>query len=241
MRSISRCRRRVQISMQRRHRRTSCAGSACGSSPMCRRPPISPKPVKTVRRRRGGAARALPPDHLALRASDDGSADRRTAGRGRAARHRRRRGGDAAAGRRAGNRACWRRRENVSIEAAAGAYFAVGAQVGLDTLRGAAARIAGADHWDRLALTPHARRSVHGPALARGRCARPRQGHDVRRGRFRPRRRGRAGCGSKTVRQTWSARARFLAELEKGGQPSVAKLSLANSQIQKIAAAAPSA
>ncbi len=124
--------------------------------------------------------------------------------------------------------------ENVSIEAAAGAYFAAGAQIGLDTLRGSAAKIAGSDHWDRLALRRilddlfTAQRMMAADSLTRARDMISDEAGFAR--------------GAAAVR-LWAKnrtadveRTRvFLAELEKGGQPSVAKLSLANSQIQKIA------
>ena len=42
--------------------------------------------------------------------------------------------------------------EKVAVDAAAHAYFAMGALIGLDRLRALAGNIATADHWDRLAL-----------------------------------------------------------------------------------------
>jgi glutamate dehydrogenase len=125
---------------------------------------------------------------------------------------------------------------NVSIEAAAGAYFAAGAQMGLDTLRGGAAKISGGDHWDRLALNRilddlfTAQRQLAGDALARAKDMISDEAGFAR--------------GAAAVRLWVKNRAEdveraraFLAELERGGQPSVAKLSLANSQIQKMATA----
>ncbi len=124
--------------------------------------------------------------------------------------------------------------ENVSIEAAAGAYFAAGAQIGLDTLRGSANRIAGTDHWDRLALRRilddlfTAQRSMAADALTKARDMISDEAGFAR---------GAAAVRLWTKNRTADVeRTRaFLAELERGGQPSVAKLSLANSQIQKIA------
>ena len=47
---------------------------------------------------------------------------------------------------------CSRMRRGLPIDLVAGAYFAVGATIGLDRLRGLAARIFGTEHWDRLAI-----------------------------------------------------------------------------------------
>ncbi len=40
----------------------------------------------------------------------------------------------------------------LSVDLVAGAYFAIGTEVGIDRLRGLSRRIAGAEHWDRLAI-----------------------------------------------------------------------------------------
>ena len=42
--------------------------------------------------------------------------------------------------------------KGLSVDLVAGAYFAIGAEVGIDRLRGLSRRIAGAEHWDRLAI-----------------------------------------------------------------------------------------
>jgi glutamate dehydrogenase len=125
--------------------------------------------------------------------------------------------------------------QNVSVEAAAGAYFAAGGQMGLDTLRGNASRAAGSDHWDRLALTRirhdlfTAQRHLAAEALA---SAKDMITDEAGFGR-----------GAAAVRLWAKNRATdvertkaFLAELERSGPPSVSKLALANSQIQKMAA-----
>ena len=48
--------------------------------------------------------------------------------------------------------------------------------------------------------------------------------------------RPRSGHGRNCVKTTSSRSANFLTQLERAGEPSIAKLSLANSQIQKMAA-----
>ena len=117
--------------------------------------------------------------------------------------------------------------QSVSAEAAARVYFAVGSVVGLDSLRALAGRIAVADHWDRLALRRivddlfSAQRLLACDALARGR-----------------------GLPEQSAVDSWANLRRadiartvnFLSELERAGEASIAKLALANSQVQKLAA-----
>jgi len=116
-------------------------------------------------------------------------------------------------------------KQGVPAEAAARTYFAVGALIGLDRLRALASRIVAADHWDRLALRRinddlfSAQRLLAADALKR------------------------AAGDPKAAAETWSKQRgpeidralSFLAELESGGEASIAKLALANSQIQKLA------
>jgi glutamate dehydrogenase len=117
--------------------------------------------------------------------------------------------------------------QSVSAEDAARVYFAVGALVGLDSLRALAARIAVADHWDRLALRRivddlySAQRLLASDALARGRSMQGQAAVDAW-----------AKLRSNEIERTVS----FLAELERAGEASIAKLALANSQVQKLAA-----
>jgi glutamate dehydrogenase len=117
-------------------------------------------------------------------------------------------------------------RQGVAAEAAARTYFAVGALIGLDRLRALAIRIVAADHWDRLALRRinddlfSAQRLLAADALKRA-AADP------------------DGAPKNWSRQRGPEIERalsFLAELESGGEASIAKLALANSQIQKLAA-----
>ncbi|HXJ02802.1 MAG TPA: hypothetical protein VNH44_16395, partial [Micropepsaceae bacterium] len=100
--------------------------------------------------------------------------------------------------------------------------------VGLDRLRALAGRIVLADHWDRLALRRivddlfSAQRLLACDALARGKDQ-PEQPAVEAWSKFR----------AADIERTAS----FLSELERGGEASIAKLALANSQIQKLAAA----
>jgi glutamate dehydrogenase len=116
------------------------------------------------------------------------------------------------------------------IDLAAGAYFAMGATVGLDRVRGRAARIAGGEHWDRLAV----RRIVDDLyAAQRGLTDDALQGADAAQG-------GRVEGAA--IVKAWAeahadalARAKnFLANLERTGDLSIAKLTLANSQIPEL-------
>ena len=122
---------------------------------------------------------------------------------------------------------------NVPVDAAAGAYFAVGTLVGLDRLRGLASRISVTDHWDRLAI----RRMVDDLFASQRVLAVEAIGNarDVLK-------RGDRTKGAEAA-QAWAAtrqedllRAQtFLSEIEHGGPLTIAKLTLANSQVQKLA------
>jgi glutamate dehydrogenase len=118
------------------------------------------------------------------------------------------------------------------VDYVAGAYFAMGAAVGLDRLRGLAGQIAGYEHWDRLAL----RRIVDDLfAGQRALAAEALTGSNGTPGWTRAE-------GANAVKR-WEtshtdalARTRsFLAELERSGELTVAKLTLANSQIHALA------
>jgi glutamate dehydrogenase len=117
--------------------------------------------------------------------------------------------------------------QGVLAEIAARFYFAVGEVVGLDRLRALAARIPLTDHWDRLALRRmvddlfSAQRLLACDALARG------KGQSEEAG---------VGSWAKLRAADIGQTASFLSELERGGEASIAKLALANSQIQKLAA-----
>jgi len=117
------------------------------------------------------------------------------------------------------------------IDLVAGAYFAIGAAVGLDRLRGLAGRIAAAEHWDRLAIRRIAddlfagQRALAAQALAKFASGKTR------------------ADGAQAVKAWTGAHADmlsrtrdFLSELERTGDLSIAKLTLADSQIHELAA-----
>jgi glutamate dehydrogenase len=116
-------------------------------------------------------------------------------------------------------------RQAVAAEAAARTYFAVGALTGLDRLRALAGKITAVDHWDRLALRRinddlfSAQRLLAADALKRS-TANPEAAAEAW-----------SRQRSPEIERTLN----FLAELEAGGEASIAKLALANSQIQKLA------
>jgi glutamate dehydrogenase len=116
------------------------------------------------------------------------------------------------------------------IDLVAGAYFAVGAEVGLDRLRGLAQHIAGGEHWDRLAI----RRIVDD--LFAGQRALAADALSLAGAQ------GSRADGAEAIKVWTEARAdtlartkSFLAELERTGDLSIAKLTLANSQIHELA------
>ena len=119
----------------------------------------------------------------------------------------------------------------LDIDLVAGAYFAAGEAVGLDRLRGLALRIAASEHWDRLAIRRivddlyAGQRALAAQALAgieSGKTGRD-EGHEA--------------VEAWTQRRTDAlARTRsFLGELERTGDLSIAKLTLANSQVHALA------
>ena len=118
----------------------------------------------------------------------------------------------------------------LDIDLVAGAYFKVGEIVGLDRLRGLALRINASEHWDRLAI----RRIVDDLfAGQRSLTAQVLEHHS-----------GKSRADGVKVADEWAAKhadtlARtksFLDELERTGDLSIAKLTLANSQIHELSA-----
>jgi glutamate dehydrogenase len=121
--------------------------------------------------------------------------------------------------------------QGLDLDLVAGAYFAMGSEVGIDRLRSLAARITGGEHWDRLAIRRitddlyAGQRALTASALAMLPAGKT----------------GRAQ-GVAAVKQ-WAetkadalARAKsFFEALERNGELSVAKLTLANSQIHELA------
>jgi glutamate dehydrogenase len=123
----------------------------------------------------------------------------------------------------------------VPVDAAAGAYFAIGALVGLDRLRGLAARISAADHWDRLAVRRivddlfASQRLLAAEAIADRRDALK----NADRVKGAEAANAWAGAHANDLQRTQN----FLAELEQGGALTIAKFTLASSQVQKLALA----
>ncbi|HWA88482.1 MAG TPA: NAD-glutamate dehydrogenase [Rhizomicrobium sp.] len=124
--------------------------------------------------------------------------------------------------------------KEMSVDLVAGAYFAIGAEVGIDRLRGLSKRIVGLEHWDRLAIRRlnddlfTAQRALTGDALA---LLDPAKKNGTRVD-------GAATAGEWVKRHADKlARVKdFLAALEAAGELSIAKLTLANSQIRELAA-----
>jgi glutamate dehydrogenase len=123
---------------------------------------------------------------------------------------------------------------NLDIDLVAGAYFAVGALVGIDRLRGLALRITASEHWDRLAI----RRLVDD--LFAGQRALTAQVLAKFEGDKMDRTRADGAMAADAWAQAHAemlARTKsFLEELERTGDLSIAKLTLANSQIRELAA-----
>ena len=115
------------------------------------------------------------------------------------------------------------------IDLVAGAYFAIGATVGLDRLRGLASRIVSLEHWDRLAT----RRIVDD--LFAGQRALTAQALDGANTGTRQDGANAVANWAQAHDDTVSRTRAFLSELERGGELSIAKLTLANSQIHQLA------
>ena len=123
--------------------------------------------------------------------------------------------------------------QGLSIDLVAGAFFATGAITGIDRMRGLADKIQSGEHWDRLAL----RRIVDDLfAGQRALTANALKFLDLSRS---PRKRSDgADAAAKWAETNHDALARarsFLAALERAGEPSIAKLTLANSQVRQLA------
>ncbi len=123
---------------------------------------------------------------------------------------------------------------SLDIDLVAGAYFAVGETVGLDRLRGLAARIAATEHWDRLAIRRIVDDLFAGQRALTAQVLAGFEGDPVDRDR---------ADGVKAA-DVWAEKhaeilgrtKSFLDELERTGDLSIAKLTLANSQIHELAA-----
>jgi glutamate dehydrogenase len=120
----------------------------------------------------------------------------------------------------------------LNVDLVAGAYFAIGGIIGLDRLRGLASNISATEHWDRLAI-----RRIVDDLFASQRDLTA----QVLRG-FENDRMDRARAEGAETAERWAeshaerlARTRsFLEELERTGDLSIAKLTLANSQIREL-------
>ena len=119
---------------------------------------------------------------------------------------------------------------NLPVDFVAGAYFALGAAIGLDRLRGLAARIAGNEHWDRLAVRRIVDDLYAGQRGLTAAVLTTTEGSG-----------GDRNKGAATVKAWIEAHAdtlartkSFLAELERTGDLSISKLTLANSQIHEL-------
>jgi glutamate dehydrogenase len=122
---------------------------------------------------------------------------------------------------------------HLDIDLVAGAYFEVGEIVGLDRLRGLAARITASEHWDRLAIRRivddlfAGQRALTGKVLAQ-------YEHEPS---------DRTRVEGIEAAKRWAAqnadaldRAKaFFGELERTGDLTMAKLTLANSQVHELA------
>ncbi|MBV9693334.1 MAG: NAD-glutamate dehydrogenase, partial [Alphaproteobacteria bacterium] len=122
----------------------------------------------------------------------------------------------------------------LSVDLVAGAYFCIGALVGIDKLRGLSRRIVGLEHWDRLAVRRlnddlfAAQRALTSDALSLLDTKKPRADrHD-----------GAAAAKAwvERNRERLERAKSFLAAVEATGELSIAKFTLANSQIRELAA-----
>jgi glutamate dehydrogenase len=122
----------------------------------------------------------------------------------------------------------------LDVDFVAGAYFAVGSTIGLDRLRGLASQISAVEHWDRLAIRRivddlfASQRVLAGEALdafdrARSEALKRADGAQA------------VHMWTKSHAERLARTQAFLAELERTGDLSIAKLTLANSQIRELA------
>jgi glutamate dehydrogenase len=121
----------------------------------------------------------------------------------------------------------------LSIDLVAGAYFAIGAEVGIDRLRGLAQRISGGEHWDRLAI-----RRIVDDLFASQRALTANALSHLDAAKTQGTRADGAGAAKAWAEANADALTRaksFLAALEQAGELSVAKLTLADSQIHQLA------
>ncbi len=126
------------------------------------------------------------------------------------------------------------RQKGLSVDLVAGTYFTIGAEVGIDKLRGFSRRIVGTEHWDRLAI-----RRLNDDLFAAQRALTSDALKLLPDGKAKGTRIDGAAAAQAWVTAHQNALARtkaFLAALESSGELSIAKLTLANSQIHELAA-----
>ncbi|MGN6514721.1 MAG: NAD-glutamate dehydrogenase, partial [Rhizomicrobium sp.] len=123
---------------------------------------------------------------------------------------------------------------HLDVDLVAGAYFAIGAIVGIDRLRGLAQRINAAEHWDRLAI----RRIIDDLfAGQRSLTAQVLEGFENDKiDRTRAEGSQAADAWAEKHADALARTKSFLDELEGHGDLSIAKLTLANSQIHELSA-----
>jgi glutamate dehydrogenase len=124
---------------------------------------------------------------------------------------------------------------SLDVDLVAGAYFAIGAIVGIDRLRGLASRISGGEHWDRLAI-----RRIVDDLFAGQRALTAQVLHGFENDKIDRTRAEGSNAADEWAKEHTEALERtrtFLDELERTGELSIAKLTLANSQIHELAAA----
>jgi glutamate dehydrogenase len=122
---------------------------------------------------------------------------------------------------------------SVDIDLVAGAYFEIGEIVGLDRLRGLAGRITASEHWDRLAIRRIVDDLYVGQRALTAKVLSQYEHEPVDRTRVEgiqaAKRWAEKNADILTRTRT------FFAELERTGDLSIAKLTLANSQVHELA------
>jgi glutamate dehydrogenase len=119
-----------------------------------------------------------------------------------------------------------------NLEAVAGLYFGVGTLLGLDRLRLLAARITSAEHWDRLAI-----RRLVDDLFAAQRALSQSLLKDLPKDAKRDAAAKAVADWAQAHGEILDRTREFLAALEVSGELSIAKLTLAGSQIHKLAEA----
>ncbi|HEX3942935.1 MAG TPA: NAD-glutamate dehydrogenase, partial [Rhizomicrobium sp.] len=118
----------------------------------------------------------------------------------------------------------------LDIDLVAGAYFAVGTTLELDRLRNLAARVSANEHWDRLAI-----RRIADDLFASQRVLTEQALRQANGGQGRAEGVKAAEAWTSSHAEALARTKAFLHELERTGDLSIAKLTLANSQIRELA------